>query len=75
MKKILTKLNSKANIKKEERRIRPLKSEVTRLVCDNTKILKQTNWKPKIDIEEGLDITISWFKENKDFFKHDINHV
>ena len=74
-KKILTKLNSEANIKKEERRIRPLKSEVARLVCDNTKILKQTNWKPKIDIEEGLDITISWFKENKDFFKHDIYHV
>jgi len=74
-KKILTKLNSKANIKKEKRRVRSLKSEVVRLACDNTKILKQTNWKPKISIEEGLDLTINWFKENKDFFKHDIYHV
>jgi nucleoside-diphosphate-sugar epimerase len=74
-KKILAKFNSKANIKKEERRVRPLKSEVIRLVCDNTKVLKQTNWKPKIDIEKGLDLTINWFKENKDFFKHDIYHI
>jgi len=44
-------------------------------VCDNSKILKQTNWKPKINIEEGLVKTINWFKENKDLFKHDIYHV
>ena len=74
-KKILIKLNSKAKIKKEERRIRPLKSEVVRLVCDNTKAKKQANWKPKISIDEGLNKTINWFKENKDFFKHDIYHV
>ena len=75
VKKILIKLNSKANIKKEEKRKRPANSEVVRLVCDNSKILKQTNWKPKINIEEGLVKTINWFKENKDLFKHDIYHV
>ena len=75
VKKILIKLNSKANIKKEEKRKRPSNSEVVRLVCDNSKILKQTNWKPKINIEEGLVKTINWFKENKDLFKHDIYHV
>ena len=75
VKKILIKLNSKANIKKEAKRKRPSNSEVVRLVCDNSKILKQTNWKPKINIEEGLVKTINWFKENKDLFKHDIYHV
>ena len=75
VKKILIKLNSKANIKKEEKRKRPANSEVVRLVCDNSKILKQTNWKPKINIEEGLVKTINWFKKNKDLFKHDIYHV
>ena len=74
-KKILLKLNSKANIKKEEKRVRTSKSEVVRLICDNTKILKYTNWNPKIKIEEGLDKTISWFKDYKDFFRHDIYHV
>ena len=74
-KKILLKLNSKAKITKEEKRVRTSKSEVVRLICDNTKILKYTNWHPKIKIEEGLDKTISWFKDYKDFFRHDIYHV
>ena len=74
-KKILKILNSKAKLKKEKRRIRTQKSEVVRLVCDNTQITKHSNWKPKISIEAGLDRTINWFKENKDFFKHDIYHV
>ena len=74
-KKILEKLNSKANIKKEPQRTRSSKSEVVRLVCDNSKILKTTQWKPMIKIEKGLDMTINWFKEFKDLFKHDIYHV
>jgi len=74
-KKILKILNSKAKLKKEKRRIRTQKSEVVRLVCDNTQITKHSNWKPKISIEAGLDRTINWFKENKDFFKHKIYHV
>ena len=74
-KKILVKLNSKANIKKEVQRTRSIKSEVVRLVCDNSKFLKYTQWKPKIKIEKGLDRTINWFREFKDLFKYDIYHV
>ena len=74
-KKILEKLNSKANIKKEPQRTRSSKSEVVRLVCDNSKILKNTEWKPKINIDKGLDMTIDWFREFKDLFNHDIYHV
>jgi len=73
--KILTKLDSKAKIKKEKKRTRSKKSEVVRLVCDNSKILKHTQWKPKIKIEQGLNLTIGWFKKFKDLFKHDIYHV
>jgi dTDP-glucose 4,6-dehydratase len=74
-KKILAKLNSRASIKKEIQRTRSSKSEVVRLVCDNSKILKHTQWKPMIKIEKGLDMTIKWFREFKDLFKHDIYHV
>ena len=74
-KKIILKVSSKANIIKEEKRTRSKKSEVLRLVCDNSKILKHTKWKPKIDINQGLDFTIDWFKKFKDLFKHDIYHV
>jgi len=74
-KKILEKLNSKANIKKEPQRTRLPNSEVVRLVCDNSKILKNTQWKPKVKIEKGLDMTINWFRKFKDLFKHQIYHV
>jgi NAD dependent epimerase/dehydratase len=74
-KKILKKFNSDAKIKKEKKRIRSSKSEVDRLVCDNKKILKFTNWKPKVNFDKGLDLTIDWFKEFKDYFRHDIYHV
>jgi len=72
---ILRKLNSHALIVKDKKRKRPQKSEVMRLVCDNKKILKHTNWKPKTNIEEGLNQTIDWFIDHKDFFNHEIYHV
>ena len=75
VKKILFKLNSRAKIKKEKGRIRSPESEVTRLVCDNTKILKNTKWKPEIKIEQGLDMTINWLKKFGDLYKHNIYHV
>ena len=48
----------------EKRRVRPQKSEVLRLKCDNTKIKKMTNWKPKYDLDEGLNKLIRWIKED-----------
>ena len=74
-KKILIKLNSKAIIKKEEKRTRTKRSEVVRLVCNNKSFLKHTKWKPKIKLDEGLEKTISWFKESKDLYKHNIYHI
>jgi len=53
-KKILVKLNSKANIKKEVQRTRSIKGEVVRLVCDNSKFLKYTQWKPTLDLNNFL---------------------
>ena len=47
----------------EKKRVRPQKSEVLRLKCDNTKIKKMTNWKPKYEIDEGLKKLIKWIKE------------
>ena len=58
-------------------RIRPEKSEVFRLVCDNSKIKKLTNFDSKVEIREGLTKTIDWFtrSENLSFYKSDIYNV
>lgn len=47
----------------DEQRLRPGKSEVFRLWCDNTKIEKMTGFKPKVDIREGLQKTINWITQ------------
>ena len=67
--------HSNAVIEKEKARLRSSKSEVNRLVCDNSKILKLSKWKPKIKFEKGLDMTIDWFKKFKNHFDHNIYHV
>ena len=74
-KKIISKINPEARISIESKRVRPSTSEVERLVCDNKLILNNTSWKPTIDFNEGLDLTIDWYKNFKDKFSHDIYHI
>jgi len=47
----------------DEQRIRPEKSEVFRLWCDNKKLEKLTGFKPQYDIKNGLQKTIEWITE------------
>jgi dTDP-glucose 4,6-dehydratase len=50
-------------------------SEVERLRCDNTKVMKNTRWKPRYDLTKGLNETISWIKVNLEIYKHYIYNV
>ena len=56
-------MNSDVKFVIDEQRIRPEKSEVFRLWCDNTKIERLTGFKPKIGIREGLQKTIDWITQ------------
>ena len=58
-------------------RVRPEKSEVFRLWCDNGKIEELTGFKPEVKIREGLSKTIDWFvnPENLKQYKTDIYNV
>ena len=55
---------------KDPQRIRPVKSEVFRLLGDNTLISRLTNWKPKVTLEEGLLKTIEWITEPKNLSRY-----
>jgi NAD dependent epimerase/dehydratase len=61
----------------EEQRIRPGKSEVHRLWCDNTKIRELTGFEPEYSIRRGLEATIEWFTKpgNLAKYKADIYNV
>ena len=61
---ILSIIGKKTEILKEDRRVRPEKSEVERLMCDNSKARKFLGWEPRISLKEGLRRTIDWFESH-----------
>lgn len=54
----------------ESQRIRPLSSEVIRLLGDNSLIKKLTGFKPEYDLRKGLEITCSWFTNPENLKKY-----
>ena len=56
-------------------RIRPEKSEVNRLLADNSKAKELIDWEPKISLDEGLRKTIDWISEHINIYKIDIYNV
>ena len=67
---ICKKINITKKIKKDNKRVRPSKSEVVELLCDNSKFTKKFNWKPKVGLSDGLDQYIDWFRENKSHYNY-----
>ena len=70
-------MNVRVTIKSTDERIRPENSEVERLFCDNTKLLKHTSWKSNYTLEQGIGEVIEWMKkpENLNYFKSDKYNV
>jgi len=66
--KIATLMEESVNIIQEDDRVRPAKSEVNQLLCENTKLIKETKWKPNYNLDKGLIETIKWIKNNKSYF-------
>jgi NAD dependent epimerase/dehydratase len=70
-------MNSDVEFIVDKQRVRPEKSEVFRLWCDNTKIKDLTGFEPEFNIRQGLKATIDWFTkpENLAKYKADIYNV
>jgi len=70
-------MNSDVEFVVDENRIRPSKSEVFRLWCDNSKIKELTGFKPQVNIKEGLQKTIDWITQpdNLKKYKSEIYNV
>jgi NAD dependent epimerase/dehydratase len=68
-------IGTKVEIVSDEQRVRPGKSEVERLFCDNTKIKANTLWTPNYTLISGLTETIEWIGNNLSYFKSNIYNV
>jgi NAD dependent epimerase/dehydratase len=47
----------------EDTRLRPDKSEVERLLSDNTLVCDLTGWRPAVSLRDGLQQTVEWFSD------------
>jgi dTDP-glucose 4,6-dehydratase len=68
-------VGSASQVVEDPSRIRPVNSEVERLLCDNEKAKRLFGWTPKVDLDEGLRRSIDWFKRHLDRYKTDIYNV
>jgi dTDP-glucose 4,6-dehydratase len=66
---ILAIMGKEAEILKEEQRVRPRKSEVDRLICDNSKARELLDWEPRTSLEEGLTSTINWCRDHVEEYR------
>lgn len=75
--KLISLINPSAKIISDTDRVRPALSEVFRLLGDGSKLMNTTGWKPSLTLDQGLQQTIDWFKneENLKQYKADIYNV
>jgi NAD dependent epimerase/dehydratase len=74
-KKIMKIIGAEVEIITDDQRIRPEKSEVGRLLCDNSKARELTGWQPRVGLDEGLKRTVEWVRENRSHYKSGIYNV
>ena len=73
--KIISLVGKRARLVKDKKRTRPKKSEVERLLADNSKARKLLGWSPRVNLDAGLKMTIEWIRGHPDFYKPDTYNV
>lgn len=63
-------MNSEVEFVCDPQRLRPEKSEVQRLCCNNEKIQRMTDFQPQVTLQEGLQKTIDWFIDSRNLAKY-----
>jgi dTDP-glucose 4,6-dehydratase len=62
-------------VTQDKARVRPERSEVTRLVCDNRKAHELLGWGPRVGLAEGLRRTADWIRQHPDLYRPGIYNV
>lgn len=63
-------MGSDITIVSDEQRLRPEKSEVFRLRCDNSKLRELTGFVPETSLKKGLERTIDWFTDERNLARY-----
>ena len=64
-------LGQSVDIITDDSRVRPVKSEVNRLLADITKLKKLTGWEKSLTFNQGLTKTVNWIQNNMHYYDID----
>jgi dTDP-glucose 4,6-dehydratase len=53
----------------DDKRLRPEKSEVLRLISNNALAREVLGWKPEVGLDQGLTQTIQWISEHLEYYR------
>lgn len=67
---LIAMIRPQARIVTKEERLRPVASEVERLLGSPEKLLQLTGWKPDRSLSQGLASTIAWFREPQNLSRY-----
>ena len=59
-------------VETDDQRLRPEKSEVERLWCNNERIREHTDWLPDFTLDDGLNETIAWIRDHLAAYRPEI---
>lgn len=68
-------MHKEIEIRQDAQRLRPAQSEVERLWADNTLARDLLGWQPRFSLEEGLSLSIDWFKENLEKYRPGVYEI
>jgi dTDP-glucose 4,6-dehydratase len=66
---IITLVDKPVRIEIDPARLRPEKSEVQRLLADNSLARQRLGWAPTVSLRDGLAKTIAWIADHLDFYQ------
>jgi NAD dependent epimerase/dehydratase len=74
-KRIIFLIGKDVKIVPDSKRVRPPKSEVEKLIADNSKAMRLLHWEPNISLDEGIKKTIKWIDENIERYKSNFYNI
>lgn len=62
-------VGSELSVEGDEQRLRPAKSEVSRLLSDSSKAARLAGWRAETPLDEGLRRTTAWIRDHIDLYR------
>jgi len=66
---VIQQIGKEVKIEIDPQRLRPERSEVMRLISNNSLAREQLGWSPSVSLLQGLELTIRWIRDHLDQYR------